>query len=135
MSRRLREGTEAGGAADGLAVGVAADFGVLVTEVDEAMAASVRSRTPIIVGDLEIVEIEIDGFRRSQSNVWVRRIGIDDDWIKADVRDPSFEAYSNAASSGKTLFVAAKPTYKDHAIYKLFILHTAEPDGSSATAA
>src|SRR6185503_8943917 len=38
MSRRLREGTEAGGAADGLAVGVAADFGVLVTEVDEAMA-------------------------------------------------------------------------------------------------
>jgi hypothetical protein len=78
------------------------------------------------------VDIELDGFRRSQSNVWARRIGVDDDWVKADVRDPSFEQapnlYSQAASTGATLRVAAKPTYKDGLIYKLFILHTVGPE-------
>jgi hypothetical protein len=105
------------------------------TEIDEAMAASVRSNTPIIVGDLETVDIEIDGFRRSQGNVWVRRIAIDDDWIKADVRDPSFDEshnqYMEAASTGAALKVAAKPTYKDGGIFKLFILHTVDPKGSA----
>jgi hypothetical protein len=103
------------------------------------MAASVRSNTPILVGDLEVVDIEIDGFRRSQSNVWVRRLGVDDDWIKADVRDPSFEdvgnPYLEAASAGRTLTVAAKPTYKDGVIFKLFILHTVDRNGPAIVSA
>lgn len=100
--------------------------GTEITEIDVAMAAAVRSKEVLEVGDIEEMEIRIDGVIKHSSRVSVERPSEPGKFIPAEVRDPAFDqrpnAYTKALECDEVLVVQAKPTYRGGELYRLYIM-------------
>ena len=100
------------------------------TEVDLPMADAIRSGDILEVGDMETMQVKVDGFTHHNRQLKLLHNDAPGRFITGHVRDPAFESapnvYTEAATNQGWLKVTAKPTRKDGRLQALYIMD-AEP--------
>lgn len=97
--------------------------------IDEPMADVIRSKKGDEVGDMQQMELKVDGFIHHNRQLKVRHPDIENKYIIAEVRDPVFEetpnAYTEAAINLAYITVHAKPVLRNGEIIKIYIMSLA----------
>lgn len=95
-------------------------------EVDEPMAEAVRSKEPMEIGDVEKIQVRIDGLTKRNGRGSVERLDQPGRFIPIEIKDPRFgqpdNPYLNAFRSGEPLMISARAAHRDGEIIRLYVM-------------
>lgn len=115
-----------GGTASSLYLG--RKFDERLVEIDEPMAEAVRSKDAIDIGDVEQIQVRIDGLTKHSSRGSIERLDEPGRFIPVEIRDPRFampdNPYFNAFQSGEPLVISARAALREGVIVRLYVMDT-----------
>lgn len=96
------------------------------TTIDVAMAAAVRSKEKLVVGDKKVMQLRIDGITKHTNRASVEFPEELGKYVPAEIRDPIFETaenpYIDALKTDDLIRVEARPSYKGEALHRIYIM-------------
>ncbi len=97
------------------------------TLIDVPMANAIRSKDKLIVGDMEKMDVKVDGLIHHNKQLKIEHPDIPGKYITAIVKDPMFEesdnVYTKAVATKGTLEISVKPSRKvDGTLHALYIM-------------
>lgn len=117
-----------GGTASSLHLGRAFDERLI--EIDEPMAEAVRSKEPIDIGDVERVQVRIDGLTKHSSRGSIEKVDDPGRFIPVEIRDPRFglpgNPYFKAFETGEPIIVLARAALRDGEIVRFYVMDAPE---------